>query len=402
MATVGASSSMQFDDTIGPFLIGTLLALFLQGITMYQSVLFWVSCRKSREPWSYMAMVAIIDVLDILHSIFAVNTVYTWCVDNFGNPSIIALSPWSFTAEPVMTGITATIVHLFYAHRIILVSEGHPLGRIAALAICALTVVQLGFGGAVTGKILAFDRQFVRFASWLWGACVWLGTAAFVDVIIVVAYGHFLNVISANMATPFERSTKTVVKVATIVLLTNGLSASVAIIATVVFGVFSKANWHAIPQLCLAKLLTLSLLVCLNARTLLADMLDVPFHSHLRRNPIGMQAHVGGGGMGAALGERSHPGTTGLGGGKSLRAPNSTQSGDELQVSPAGVYPVTIVRGTDDAFSSRSREGSLGEKDGTFADQIEHGTYSRQPFVRSTTDPSIHNTNSDHPYANAV
>lgn len=46
-------------------------------------------------------------------------------------------------------------------------------------------------------------------------------------------------------------------------------------LATVLFGVFRDANWHAILQLTLAKFLALSLLIALNARTLLADLLGV-------------------------------------------------------------------------------------------------------------------------------
>lgn len=46
-------------------------------------------------------------------------------------------------------------------------------------------------------------------------------------------------------------------------------------LATVLFDVFTSANWHVIVQLTLLKLLALSLLIALNARTLLADLLGV-------------------------------------------------------------------------------------------------------------------------------
>ncbi|BGP19404.1 hypothetical protein JCM10213v2_007493 [Rhodosporidiobolus nylandii] len=106
-----------------------------------------------------MVMVAAINVLDGLHSVFAINSVYHWAVRNYMNPATLAYSPWSFTAEPVMTGLTATIVHVFYAHRVMLVSEGARLGRLLALGIVVLSLVQFGFGAAVTGKIVAFDRE---------------------------------------------------------------------------------------------------------------------------------------------------------------------------------------------------------------------------------------------------
>ncbi|GAA5968413.1 hypothetical protein JCM11641_007628 [Rhodosporidiobolus odoratus] len=383
MATAGVDTAFpDFDELVGPFVIGTLLVLFLQGITLYQSVIFWSACRKSREPTSYMVMVAVVNVMDIAHSIFCVNTIYVWCVQNFMNPGIIAFSPWSFTAEPVMTAIVATIVHVFYAHRIILVSENSAAGRLIALSIVILSLVQFGFGAAVTGKIIAYDREFEKFANWLWDT-------------------YFLNQVSATMAGPFERSTRTVVKVAVLVLITNGLSASVAVVATVVFGVFRNTNFHAIPQLTLSKLLTLSLLICLNARRILTELLDLPadvFHSHLKRTPGGFAAQRDPYGVASKNYARSVPG--GLGAhNKSMRVPPTNgESGSPM-------YPVVIVRSQDGAdFGTTSRAGSVAEKDArTFEDELEHSTYSRQPFVRSTSDAGvISSPASEHPYATAV
>lgn len=143
-------------------------------------------------------------------------------------------------------------------------------------------------------------REFRRFNGWFWGACVWLGAASANDILICASYMYYLNRTSKVMAGPFERSSQAVIKVASIVLATNGLSALCAIVrstpcgllqnpgdqiltrgrpsrqlATVLFGVFHRANWHIIVQLTLAKLLALSLLIALNARTLLADLLGV-------------------------------------------------------------------------------------------------------------------------------
>lgn len=114
-------------------------------------------------------------------------TIWLWAIENYGNPSILALSPWSFTAEPVLTGTQALIVHVFYALRIYGVSDAKPGGRIIALVVTALSMFQFGFASAVTSKIVEYDREFVRFAGWLWGACVWLGSAAVVDIVISIA-----------------------------------------------------------------------------------------------------------------------------------------------------------------------------------------------------------------------
>ncbi|GAA5848898.1 hypothetical protein JCM9279_004659 [Rhodotorula babjevae] len=400
MATAGETVQMTFDDTLGPFLIGTMLACFLQGATLYQEIMFFANCGKTREPWGYIVLVVGITLCDVLHSAFAINTIWVWSVENFGNPSILALSPWSFTAEPVMTGLMALVVHLFYAHRVWVVSEKSKTGTAIAGVISVLTLVQFAFGAAVTGKIIAYDREFLRFADWLWGACVWLGLAAAVDLVICAGYFHYLGVVSKQMAGPFERSTKSVIQVGILILATNGLSAAAAVIATVLFGVFQQTNYHAIAQLCLSKLLALSLLIALNARNLLADLLGVEagyFTSYGVSVKPQRRVVVGGGGdqigstsdgiYGRAA---SQAGFGVLGHSKSVRSPGGPGSNVDLAVQGAGglVYPISMPSGGSADGHSPTPSS---EKDAPFAleDALEHGaasTYTRQPFARSSSE----------------
>ncbi|BGP42827.1 hypothetical protein JCM10449v2_006839 [Rhodotorula kratochvilovae] len=408
MATAGEAAPTSFDDTLGPFLIGTLLALFLQGATLYQEIVFFMNSRKTHEPWGYIVLVAGVTLCDLLHSAFAINTIWLWIVENYGNPAILALSPWSFTAEPVMTGLMALVVHLFYAHRVWIVSEKSTLGSAIAGFISLLTLVQFGFGAAVTGKIIAYDREFLRFAEWLWGACVWLGLAASVDIVICFGYFHFLGAVSKSMSGPFERSTRSIIKVAIIILATNGLSAAAAVIATVLFGVFQQTNYHAIAQLCLSKLMALSLLVALNARNLLADLLGVDagyFNSFGTKS--GAVKHLGRpGGVGASDGvygrAAAQAGFDALTHSKSVRSPGGPGSNVDLAVHGAGgvVYPLSMP-GAGAGAGTQSSARSI-EKEGHVAleDPLEHGTvgtYSRQPFLRNSSDNTVAQV-ATHPY----
>ncbi|GAA5964512.1 hypothetical protein JCM8115_003904 [Rhodotorula mucilaginosa] len=270
-----AGNTVQFDSTIGPFVTGAFLALFLQGITLYNGVIFWLNAQKQKEPWLYRLFVAVVLVIDLLSSAFCIRTIYFWCVKNFMRPAVVAHAPWSFAVEPALTGLMAAVVHIFYAHRVVVLAADDGSSRPLSVLITVLTLVQLSFGVAVSVKIFHFDREFARFNGWFWGACVWLGAASANDILICASYMYYLNRTSKVMAGPFERSSQAVIKVASIVLATNGLSALCAILATILFGVFHRANWHIIVQLTLAKLLALSLLIALNARTLLADLLGV-------------------------------------------------------------------------------------------------------------------------------
>ncbi|BGP34744.1 hypothetical protein JCM10296v2_006566 [Rhodotorula toruloides] len=417
MSTATPTALPTFDSTLGPFVIGTMLAFFLQGFTLFESMIFFLNCRKSREPWWYIVTVVVVLLIDLLHSAFAFNTIWLWAIENYGNPSILALSPWSFTAEPVLTGTQALIVHVFYALRIYGVSDAKPGGRLIAVVVTALSMFQFGFASAVTSKIVEYDREFVRFAGWLWGACVWLGSAATVDIVISIAYFHYINQVSNSMAGPFERSSKTVIKVAVIILMTNGLSASAAVIATVLFGSFRHANWHAIAQLCLAKLLALSLLIALNARTLLADMLGVDagtFYSigarPTKKAPIMYNGvHVGSGSQpDGVYGRAAGASFDALG--KTLRSPGPNSSynhGGIVEGEGGVVYPISVLRqgasleNGKDGDGTLSRASSFAEKEPiSFDDELEHGTRSRQPFARATSDQTLPAPTIDHPYSN--
>jgi hypothetical protein len=50
-----------------------------------------------------------VSALDLIHSGFAINSVYGWVVHNFDNPTSLLTSPWSFTFEPLLTGVTAVV-----------------------------------------------------------------------------------------------------------------------------------------------------------------------------------------------------------------------------------------------------------------------------------------------------
>ncbi|BGP57729.1 hypothetical protein JCM8202v2_005376 [Rhodotorula sphaerocarpa] len=417
-----------FDSTIGPFVVGTFLALFLQGITLYNGVIFSVNASKQKEPWYYRVVVAVVMVIDLMHSAFTINTVYFWCVTHYNDPAIIALSPWSFTAEPVLTSIMAAIVHLFYAHRVFTLAQD-DWSRVPLFGVIAiLTLLQLSFGIAVGVKILQFDREFVRFTSWIWGACIWLGAAASADLIICVSYLWYLNRTSSAMAGPFERSSKAVIKVAFVILTTNGLGALCAILATVLFAVFQHANWHAMLQLTLAKFLALSLLIALNARTLLADLLGVDpgiFQSSAKRTMPAGGASSGSGVFRSKLGHasslfRSGPyGSAAEAGGFDGPPPKSP--------GPSAVFsPTAMVRGADGQVfpvkaSLGRAEKDLSDSDDDDIEKEAELTYARREsfpmqsvaFEDQIEQNSAHSSDSDigtpdhsppcdtHPYAQA-
>lgn len=83
--------------------------------------------------------------------------------------SVPRLPLFSFSSCTYFLITDAQVPRPQYAHRVWVVSEKSKTGTLIAGVISVLTVVQFAFGAAVTGKIIAYDREFLRFADWLWG-----------------------------------------------------------------------------------------------------------------------------------------------------------------------------------------------------------------------------------------
>lgn len=52
----------------------------------------------------------------------------------------------------------AAIVHVFYAHRVVILAAGHRCSRPLFAVITALTLVQLAFSISVSARILCADQ----------------------------------------------------------------------------------------------------------------------------------------------------------------------------------------------------------------------------------------------------
>ncbi|KAI5481347.1 hypothetical protein MNV49_004969 [Pseudohyphozyma bogoriensis] len=217
----------------GAFMIGTLISLFLAGVTLTQTAHYF-STFVPGDKKLWVGLVTILLVLDLLHTATSCYTIYFWNVRNFGNVKILARSPWTFSVEPALTGVVASLVHFFYSYRIWKVSGGR---KFLSLVILFLSAVQGGFACGATAMIFVYKGEFARFQSWTYGVLVWL-------------------VVYRIVATTIE---------------TNSLASIVAIVDAVLFAALPSTSWHVI--LCLVKLYFNSVLVSLNSRHALASRL---------------------------------------------------------------------------------------------------------------------------------
>ncbi|GAA5917174.1 hypothetical protein JCM5296_005590 [Sporobolomyces johnsonii] len=252
-----------FDGSVGAFVVGTALSTFLLGITSCQAFEYFRTFPNDKRL--YWWLVVGLCVLDWAHSAISMYTIYDWTVTNFANPANLIHCPWSFAVDPAMTGVAAFVCQIFYAYRVYIVGKRN---LVIPIIICTLSALSLGFACGATGMIFHLVL-FSRFQEWTYGVSLWLAGAALCDIIITTSLVYFL----AKSKTGMLQTNNILNRLIELIISTNGLTAAVALIDAVLFGVLST-SYHVTANLCLVKLYFNSLLVSLNARAELERQLN--------------------------------------------------------------------------------------------------------------------------------
>ncbi|GAA5952567.1 hypothetical protein JCM3765_002208 [Sporobolomyces pararoseus] len=263
-----------FDGSIGAFLLGTVFACFLSGLTSSQSFQYYQNFPTDRKLYKYL--VGGLWILDLTHTAVSIYTIWDWCVANYGNVEHLLVSPWSFGIDPAMVGLVSFICQSFYAYRVYVVGKRKIW---IPLAIVLLSLVSFGF--AIGASVTVFTlKEFSKFQSYTYGIAIWLALAALADIIITATLVFHLKKSKTGMA-----NTNSILdKLIELVISTNGATSIVALVDAIVFGLRPEA-YHVIFNLCLPKLYGNSLLVSLNARVELERRL---IQSTSRRETLGL------------------------------------------------------------------------------------------------------------------
>ncbi|GAA5992152.1 hypothetical protein JCM11641_003256 [Rhodosporidiobolus odoratus] len=261
-AAGAAPAIPDMDPTIGAFLIGTIFSIFLAGVTCVQVVNYYEHFGRS-DIKLLVGVVTGLLICDLFHTAICSYTIYFWTVTHYGNLASLVHAPWTFTWDPFLTGVVTSVVQLFYAWRVFVVSK-----RKWILPICigALSLLQLAFAVGGTWKIYMLNREFARFDEFRYGVALWLLAAAAADVLITASLIGYLHRAASNV---HQRSTSIVRRIMRITVETNGLTCLVAVADAILFVARPKQSWHVIPNLSLVKLYFNGCLVSLNARTAL-------------------------------------------------------------------------------------------------------------------------------------
>ncbi|KAJ7211358.1 hypothetical protein GGX14DRAFT_92813 [Mycena pura] len=134
--------------TIGPLFVGFVFNVILCGTMFTQTYLYFTTFRRDKA-WTKTFIVFIL-TLDTLNTIFDFAYLYDCLIIHFGDVSRLAHANWLFATDPIMTGIIASFVQMFYAWRVKVLTGNFWL--VSLVVFCSLT----GFaGGLECGHSLA-------------------------------------------------------------------------------------------------------------------------------------------------------------------------------------------------------------------------------------------------------
>ncbi|KAI0356730.1 hypothetical protein OH77DRAFT_1423700 [Trametes cingulata] len=110
------------DATMGPLLIGVILAAIMYGVSCSQ--MYYYFTRYPRDPWSIKLLVMAVWTTDSIHQALISHSVYWYLITEYGNPTALTLLSKSIIVEVFFNAFTGLFVQSFFAARIWKLSGG--------------------------------------------------------------------------------------------------------------------------------------------------------------------------------------------------------------------------------------------------------------------------------------
>ncbi|KAJ1303223.1 hypothetical protein OPQ81_011421 [Rhizoctonia solani] len=138
------------DLLLGPILLGTIVNIWLYGIMVTQTTMYYVAFPRDHR-WIKM-LVAYMFLVDTLNSIFDIGLVWKYTITLFGDSQGILVSSWWFNVEPVMTVMISSSTQGFFAWRIAKLTGHNWMGW--AIAFSAFIQFAAGLGSTIGAFIV--------------------------------------------------------------------------------------------------------------------------------------------------------------------------------------------------------------------------------------------------------
>ncbi|KAI0754899.1 hypothetical protein C8Q80DRAFT_396807 [Daedaleopsis nitida] len=245
---------------IGPVLMGSLLSFMLFGISIVQLYIYHTSYPLDRR--SLQITVYSIFALDIFQTIIAADAAWDMLCSGWGRSINLRFPDWSWYCLPIVSGVVAAWVQLFYAWRI------HQLGKwkIIPIAVVLVALAQTGAACSIGISLgMLKDVERLHDPHMYARTIVWLGGGASVDVTIMSSMVYLLY--SARRKTGvFKRGELMINRLLRLTIETNSACALCAILELAFFLGMRSTNLHFLFALVLSKVYSNTLMASLNSR----------------------------------------------------------------------------------------------------------------------------------------
>lgn len=237
------------------FLIGTGLQLFMTGIGLSGTITYFGNFGNFDRLIYRVAVLALL-ALALLHAAGVLAGIYSIGMASLLAPANLANIPWPLLFEPGFTALSASIVQIFYAYRVYLISRR---SWILTSSIVVLTVATLGLSLYTTVYLLEHPH---------WSSLHQINMIAEVGAYVLVATDAIISgamIFHLSKAKADLHDTNSILsRIITIIITSNTLTTAVVIASAVL--VFVPGPWSFIAGTNVPQCYQIALLASLNNR----------------------------------------------------------------------------------------------------------------------------------------
>ncbi|KAF8079389.1 hypothetical protein FPV67DRAFT_116171 [Lyophyllum atratum] len=172
----------------GSLLVGGFVATGLSGIVAVQTILYFK--MYPMDPRFLKGLVLLIWVLDFSHSCLSCAAIWDYLIEQYGRPEFIDVIPMTLSLTIVFTAITTFFVHIFFVHRIWLLSQKNWY---LAVPFLVLVTARVGAAAATCAELIELQSLFQYKEKYGWLFTMGLTLSSVVDILITLCMFFMLR-----------------------------------------------------------------------------------------------------------------------------------------------------------------------------------------------------------------
>ncbi|KAK0241104.1 hypothetical protein EDD85DRAFT_948200 [Armillaria nabsnona] len=248
----------------GPEIVAHLLHWGLFGTLSVQLYLYYLAFPKDRQFIKYL--VYGVYIVEFVQTILVSHDTFAMFGYGFGDLDALTEVHFNWLIVPIMSAVTASVGHVFYAYRIVILSKSRivPIFVICVSLTSSVAAIITGVYSFQAGNITKFNTRKMSIAIG-----IWCGGSALCDIVIAICMTYYASSFSLSLMhsnTSFRQTRIIVTKLIRLTIETGSATAVVALLSLVLFFVFPGETFYATPALIMPKLYANTVYMVLNSR----------------------------------------------------------------------------------------------------------------------------------------